>query len=113
MKKSLATILFISLALSLSCSKATLDPNAPSDTVTYNSHIATLLSTKCNTCHGGSSPSAGLDLTTYSSARDWTENKNLIQRINSTSAPMPPTGLMSAEDRTTFDEWVTDGFPEN
>ncbi len=109
------TILLIGAALS-SCTKAIIleeDPNQIEITgpVNYNPDVQDIMFTYCVTCHGGSAPSANLDLTTYQNVKNAAENGTLIQRINSTSNPMPTNGLMPAELRAKMDKWVTDGLP--
>ena len=87
-------------------------PNPPAD-VRYNSDISDIVANYCLTCHGDVSPSAGLSLTTYASVKDATQNGTLLNRINNASAPMPQSGLMSAQNRQKFQDWADGGYLEN
>jgi mono/diheme cytochrome c family protein len=85
--------------------------NTPSE-VRYDPNIKAVINSNCISCHGASNPNAGLSLTTYEQVRNATEIGNLLTRINSSSNPMPPTGLMSQTNREVFDNWVSDGYLE-
>ncbi len=71
-----------------------------------------IMFTHCITCHGGSAPSAGISLTTYQNTRFQTEEGKLLDRINNESMPMPPSGLISPEERQIIAKWVSDGYLE-
>jgi hypothetical protein len=77
--------------------------------VSYATQIAPLLKANCTSCHGGSSPQSGIDLSTYAGA---SKNANVansaIQNGN-----MPPGGSMSAANKQLFQSWVTAGAPNN
>lgn len=111
----LATFTF----LFVSCTKAVIDEVSPSDlspingSVTYNANVKSLMFNSCVTCHGGSTPSAGLDLTSYANVRQSAEHGTLKQRINSATNPMPQSGLLPASQRQLIEKWINDGFPEN
>lgn len=78
--------------------------------VTYTSHIKNILTTNCTKCHGGSTPRAGLDLTTYQNTKS--NSAKINSRMNSSSNPMPPTGKL---DQATLDlvaKWISDGLKE-
>lgn len=92
-----------------SCADTTV---TPSNTVTYNDHIQSIVFNNCQTCHSGATPAAGVDLTTFSNVQNSAANGTLLQRINNASSPMPPAGLMSADDRQKFADWQSSGFPE-
>ena len=66
----------------------------------------------CITCHGGTAPSGDFVLTSYDEVRNYTENGNLIDRINDADNPMPPSGLLNATNRQILEKWVEDGFLE-
>ncbi len=111
-------IAFIALiVIYSSCTKAVIDESIPTPPINrlvkYNPDIQGIMFNHCITCHGGAAPSGGFALTTYDQVRFYTENKNLISRINDTSDPMPPSGLLKSENRQIIEKWVADGFPEN
>lgn len=87
-------------------------PNPPAD-VTYEADIQPLMYNYCTTCHGGPVSSAGLRLTTYQEVRSIAEGGQLVQRVNDTTTPMPPSGLLSAQEQELITQWVENGFPEN
>ena len=118
-KTTTIAIFLIAISVFQSCTTAILDEGNTSDLppitriVTYDAEVQNIMFNRCVTCHGGSAPQAGLDLTTYSNTRSSAEMGNLIQRMNSATSPMPPNGLVSSELRQVMDKWVSDGFPEN
>jgi hypothetical protein len=77
--------------------------------VSYAKDIAPLLKSNCTSCHGGSAPSSGIDLTTYDKVK---ANASLassqIQR-----GSMPPGGPLPAADKQLFAAWVSAGAPNN
>ena len=88
-------------------------PTNPGGTVTYQTHISSVISNSCIGCHGGSNPKGNLLLESYTQVRSATENGTLIQRINDATDPMPTSGLLPAQTRALFDEWVQNGYLEN
>ncbi len=102
-----------------SCTKAIIDapdPNTLPDltrTIRYNPDVQNIMFNHCTTCHGGSNPSAGLDLTTYRNVRQSTEQGSLNQRMNDAANPMPQSGLLPPEERQIIAKWIQDGFLEN
>lgn len=106
----------IILAVITSCGKEE-DPPEPTPTpnpleVRYDPDVKAVLSNNCIGCHGTSNPNAGLSLTTYSEVRNAVEMGNLINRVNSSSNPMPPSGRMSSQNRQVFQDWADDGYLE-
>jgi uncharacterized membrane protein len=89
-------------------------PTPTPTTVTYNANIKSIISNNCTACHG-STPTNGapMSLTTYSQVKNAVENRDLISRINSTSRPMPTSGLMSQSNRKLIQDWKDNGFLEN
>lgn len=113
-------IITLTLALGTqSCTKAVINDVDPdtlppiNKTVKYNPDIQAIMYNNCITCHGGIAPSAGLALTNYNDVKQAAQNGSLISRMNNATAPMPPNGLVSAEQRQLIDKWKTDGFLEN
>ena len=101
--------------------KAIIDPDSAEETgsieepesAVFNSDVKNIMLNNCITCHGGPAPSAGIDLNTYSVVRQQAEFGNLVQRMNSTTSPMPTSGILPQETRAIIDKWAADGFPEN
>lgn len=91
------------------------DPNPNNSTsITYNSHIKSIMSGNCTSCHGNpTTNSAPMSLTTYSEVKNAVENRGLIERINDTNNPMPKGGLMSQANRDLIQQWKDQGFLEN
>ncbi|WP_459211443.1 c-type cytochrome domain-containing protein [Aquimarina rhabdastrellae] len=114
-----STLLFLTCIALWSCSHADIIQESTDDLpplqtdVKYNPEVQNIMFNNCITCHGGPSPSAGLDLTTYQNVRASAESSNMIQRMNDIANPMPPSGVLSAQIRQQMDKWVADGFPEN
>ena len=88
-------------------------PTNPGGIVTYQTHISTVITNSCISCHGGSNPQGNLLLENYTQVRSSAENGTLIQRINDPTDPMPASGLLPAQTRALFDEWVQNGYLEN
>lgn len=119
MNKKFFIIGIITINLFQGCTTAIID-ETPAEAVplitrivTYDSEVQTIMFNRCVTCHGGSAPQSGLDLSTYQNTRWSAEMGSLIQRMNNATNPMPPNGLVSPELRLIMDKWVSDGFPEN
>ncbi|CAM1365108.1 hypothetical protein [Tenacibaculum xiamenense] len=121
MKKLIqSTIALLMSIFLLSCSSAEIsDPDTtpvdpPSEKTTYEKDVKTLINNSCATsaCHDSDNPQAGLPLTNYTQVRNAAENGNLINRINSSSNPMPPTGQNSTII-TIINQWKNDGYLEN
>lgn len=115
-------ITFFVITLLTNCTKGFIpedvQPVSPTDTtmtdtITYQAHISVVITNSCISCHGGSNPQGNLLLETYSQVRNSAENGTLIQRINDAANPMPTTGLMPAQTRALFDDWVQNGYLEN
>ncbi len=113
---SIFVLTIVTLSFS-QCTKETIDENGAGtdiiDSIFYDTDIKPLIDAKCMSCHSGSNPSAGLNLSTYQVVKFQAEFGTLISRINDSQSPMPVSGLMTADNRGKFDKWVTDGFLEN
>lgn len=118
MKKLLKICVFALIFISQSCTTAIIDEGSVSELppidriVTYQSDVKSVMDNFCITCHGGPAPQAGLDLSSFTNTRNATLNQNLIPRMNSQTAPMPPNGLLSPQIRQLLDKWVEDGLLE-
>jgi len=72
--------------------------------VTYQEDIRIIVQSNCTSCH--SNPP------TYDDVRNAVNDRGLLSRINSSTAPMPPTGRLPLATRRIFEDWVDLGFPE-
>lgn len=99
------------------CTKAIIDEGGetipPDQMVKFKPDVQNIMFNHCVTCHGGTAPSAGVDLTNYQNVRFYTEDGKLLQRIESAANPMPPSGLLPSAQRQLIAKWAEDGFPEN
>lgn len=118
MKKALKICLVTIVFILQSCTTAIIDEGSigelpPIDRiVTYQADVKSIMDNYCITCHGGPAPQAGLDLSNYANTRNATLNQNLEARMNSLTAPMPPSGLLSPHIRQLIDKWIEDGLLE-
>lgn len=102
----------------ISCTKAFIsdeeETTEPIDKIIkYNTDVKQIMTNNCITCHGGPSPSDGLDLTTYVNVKNAAISRNLLERMNDVTAPMPQSGLLLLSTRKIMDKWKTDGYLEN
>jgi len=89
------------------------NPDPEPSSVTYNGNIKSITS-NCTTCHSNPpTNNAPMSLTTYDDVKNAVENRGLISRINSSTNPMPPTGLISQSSRDLVQAWVNQGFLVN
>lgn len=108
-----STILFFNCSSDSNETISQPDPD-PSNTVTYNSTIKSIMSANCTSCHGNpTTNSAPMSLTTYSEVKSAVQNRGLINSINNATNPMPKSGLMSQTNRELVQKWVDDGLLEN
>ena len=111
------TLIVVLLFLGLSsCTSAILedeDAGPIATTIKYNDDVKNIISANCVSCHGGSSPQASLDLSSYVNVRFAAENGNLLNRINDQVNPMPQSGILPSSTRAVLDQWVADGYLEN
>ena len=93
---------------------APVDPTPPGGIkITYEADVKNIIFNNCTTCHGNTTPQAGLSLTTYQQVKNSAENGNLIARMNNSSNPMPPNGKLIQSILDIIDRWKADGFLEN
>ena len=116
MKKHLFTFLVLTGIVMSSCTTAEIPLDEVTDPVveviTYTGNVKAIIDNNCTSCHGAVSPQAGLSLTTYLQVRGAAENGNLIPRMNNATAPMPPSGRLSANIQAIIDGWADGGFLE-
>ncbi len=84
-------------------------------TVTHTQLLSTdvnlnVLNRACIRCHSGANPPAGLNLTNYAAAR--AAAGEMVTRMNDSTNPMPPTGMLSERDRDLVRIWQTGGAPQ-
>lgn len=90
----------------------------PCDTtaVSFAGNVLPLVEDRCAGCHSGSSPAAGLELTTYAEIRAIGISGMLSDRVNRSDMDellMPPDGPLSDCSLRTLAAWVNDGCLEN
>ena len=88
---------------------------ADEDSVTYTSHIKTILNANCTRCHLAELQGAdrngapvGIDFDNYGDAS--TNSTRANARIQAGS--MPPGGGLDQSDRDKFQAWINQGVPE-
>ncbi len=88
------------------------DPDPTNNNVTYNGSIKAIIDNNCIRCHG-STPTSGAptSYTTYTQVKNSVDG--ILNRINNTSSPMPPSGLMATGNRDLIQQWKDDGLLEN
>ena len=104
-KLILTLVVGLSIAIMNACTTTT-------ETITYSGAIENIMFSNCISCHSGAAPLGALDLSSYAAVRASTDTGNLLARINDAAAPMPPSGLMSANDIAAIQQWAADGFPQ-
>lgn len=85
-------------------------------TSTFSGNVLPLLNNRCNNCHGGSNPSAGIALNTYSNVMKSVNDGSLMGSINFSSgySAMPKnSGKMSACDIQKIQTWIDAGALNN
>ena len=114
MKAIQKSFMLIAICILLSeCTTAIIDEGETPDIiedVTYEANIQIIMFNHCVTCHGGTVPTAGLNLQTYENVRQSAENGTLLSRIEDSTNPMPPSGLLSTGDRALIAKWAEEGF---
>lgn len=118
----LMAVFIISLAISnSSCyydKEELLYPETVCDTaaVQYTNTIVPVLSSNCNSCHGGSTPSAGIKLDTYAGVQVQAANGRLWGSVSHSAsyAPMPKNGnKLSPCNLAKIKKWLDAGYPNN
>jgi len=118
MKKIIFTIITISFLSSCYYdNEEVLYPNngnCDTTNVTYTNTIKPIMDQSCAGCHGSSSPSGGIDLTTYSSVRTSAEDGSLYGTMSFQTgySPMPKNGS-KLNDCTLnkIQAWINKGYP--
>ena len=124
MKKIIFILAIISLGITLfntSCyydKEELLYPNTVCDTamVTYSTSVAPVLSSFCNSCHSGATPSAGIKLGTYDDVKIQAANGRLWGAVSHATAysPMPKNApKLNACNLAKIKKWLDSGYPNN
>jgi cytochrome c5 len=80
----------------------------------FGVEIKQIFEQNCNACHLATSASySGIPFETHAQIEAVAKNGKLLDRINSQSAPMPQTGLMSVCNRAKIEAWVRNGALDN
>ncbi|MDX5405392.1 MAG: hypothetical protein LPK28_07835 [Bacteroidota bacterium] len=90
--------------------------NCDTSAVTYTEDISWIMDTYCVSCHGGSAPQSGLDLSSYQGVQTAAQNGKLLDRISRPQGDallMPPTGKMSDCNIDKVRVWVNKGAINN
>ena len=85
-------------------------------TVTFNTTIKPIISTKCQGCHSSSSAQGGIDFSTYTGVKSKVDDGRLWGAINHLSgfSPMPKNGnKLSSCEISKFRIWINSGAPNN
>lgn len=113
------TALLFSLPSCYYDNEATLYQNVPCEipvTLAFTADVLPLLNARCNNCHAGSSPSAGIKLNSYTEVVKYVNNGTLMGSINHSSgfSAMPKNGSkMSSCDIKKIQGWIDSGIPNN
>ncbi|NNC82604.1 MAG: hypothetical protein HKN79_03430 [Flavobacteriales bacterium] len=90
-------------------------PDQFCDTTTVSSYsvkVSQILDQHCTGCHGGTSPTAGVNLETYNGVKQQVDNGSLICTITHASgcSPMPDNApKIPACDITQIQRWIESG----
>ena len=84
--------------------------------VTYSQSVAPVLSSFCNSCHGGNTPSAGIKLDTYADVKIQATNGRLWGAVSHSTnySPMPKNATkLNSCNLSKIKKWVDAGAPNN
>jgi hypothetical protein len=82
----------------------------------YSLQITEIMRSNCNGCHSGSTPSDGIDLSSYAGVKAQVDNGKLSGSVNHTIGfdPMPKGGQKLSECQiTSIMKWIADGAQNN
>ena len=88
----------------------------PSATPSFSVDVLPVLEARCNSCHSGSFPSAGIRLDAYVPVQAYVSDGSLIGSIRHSSgfSPMPKSASkMSSCEIEKIQNWINDGAPDN
>lgn len=81
--------------------------------VSFITTVLPILKTNCTGCHSGATPSAGIDLSSYSAVKIYASNGQLMGSINHTTGykPMPSSTSKLADcEISQIKAWVSEGM---
>lgn len=116
---SILSSTFFIVLLTISCSSSSdddLSPDPdpdpdPDEEITYVDDVQPIIQSNCLSCHSNPPQNdAPMHLTTYNAVKQAVEDRGLLNRINNSDNPMPPTGLMSQANRDIIEKWEEDGL---
>ncbi len=117
MKKIILGALILGAFTFTSCGsddEATPPSTPPNSNITYDGNVESIIASNCLGCHGNpTSNGAPSSFNTYSLVKTGVQSGNILNRINNTTNPMPPNGLMSQSNRDIIQQWLDDGLLEN
>jgi hypothetical protein len=91
-----------------------LTSNCDTINVTYSKSITPIMNNFCTSCHSGSLPSGGINLTTYAGVQAVAANGQLMKAINGNGVPkMPPSGSLPSCNISQIEIWINNGMPNN
>ncbi|MFN3554584.1 MAG: hypothetical protein ACK4VN_01330 [Bacteroidales bacterium] len=117
--QALAACLFMVFLITPACSSDSEDDIAPEcnlQNVTYSQTIAPIMATHCNSCHSGSSPTAGIVTATFEGLRVIALSGQLVGSVEHQQgfAAMPPGQPQLGEcPRKQIGAWVNSGATNN
>ena len=79
----------------------------------FSECVMPIIQENCVSCHSYGGSAGFLNLENYESIRNSVIDGNLIDRINSTENPMPPSGNMSESTIRIIQNWEENGVPNN
>lgn len=86
---------------------------------TFTELTSELFLNNCTSCHSGDNPRGGLDITNLSRLQGEglvipfsEKTSEIYKRMVDTTNPMPPSGLLPAEETKKVRDWILDGAPE-
>ncbi len=81
---------------------------------TYTKDIAHIIDQNCVSCHGTSSPKAGISLTSYNEVKSVAQSGKLKGVINGEPgySKMPPSGLLDECKRNKINSWINQNMPQ-
>ncbi len=106
--------LLILLLLFISCSSDSsedlIDPIP--DAITYKIDVKSIINQSCavSGCHNSASNAANLTLETYLQVKNAFSNRGAFARMESTSAPMPPSGNLPSNSIMVIKNWKNQGY---
>lgn len=90
--------------------------NCDTAAISYATIVAPIMTTSCNNCHGGSSPSAGIRLDTYTGVKAQADGGGLVGSIEHASgySAMPQgASKLSTCNISKIKAWISQGALNN